>query len=185
MYLAPTDIPGCVVVRPERHADGRGHFARTWDGAVFAAAGLPTTVAQCSASFSERAGTLRGMHWQVAPHAEAKLVRCTRGAVFDVCLDLRPDSPTFRRWHGETLTADNGVSLLVPEGCAHGCLTLEDATEVLYMISAPFVPEAARGVRYDDPAFGIAWPREVTVIHPRDASYPLVGAEGGVRKLRG
>ena len=174
MYLVPTEIPGCVVVRPQRHADARGHFARTWDGAAFARLGLTAEVDQCSVSFNERAGTLRGMHFQIAPHEEAKLVRCTRGALFDVCLDLRPDSPTYRQWHGETLTADNGVALFVPEGCAHGFLTLEDATEAFYMISAAYAPDAGRGVRYDDPAFGIDWPAEVAVIHPRDANYPLV-----------
>ena len=174
MNLEPTKIPGCVVVRPERHADDRGHFARTWDGAVLAAAGLNGAVAQCSVSYNHERGTLRGMHYQAAPHEEAKLVRCTRGAVFDVCLDLRPGSPTFRQWHGETLTADDGAALYVPEGCAHGFLTLEDATEVFYTISAPYAPDAGRGVRYDDPAFGIDWPGRVRVIHPRDAAYPLV-----------
>ena len=174
MNLDPTKIPGCVVVRPERHVDDRGHFARTWDGAVLAAAGLNGAVAQCSVSYNHERGTLRGMHYQAAPHEEAKLVRCTRGAVFDVCLDLRPRSPTFRQWHGETLTADDGAALYVPEGCAHGFLTLEDATEVFYTISAPYAPEAGRGVRYDDPAFGIDWPGRVRVIHPRDAAYPLV-----------
>lgn len=174
MQFDPTPISGCVVVRPERHADVRGHFARTWDGAEFARLGLDAGVAQCSVSYNHARGTLRGMHYQAAPHAEAKLVRCTRGAIWDVCLDLRPDSDTFRQWHGETLTADNGVALSVPQGCAHGFLTLEDATEVFYTISAPYVPEAGRGVRYDDPAFGIEWPGEVAVIHPRDAGYPLV-----------
>ena len=174
MLFDPTDIPGCVVVRPERHADARGHFARTWDGAELAAAGLDGRVAQCSTSYNHARGTLRGMHWQAAPHAEAKLVRCTRGAVWDVCLDLRPGSATFRQWHGETLSADNGVALWVPEGCAHGFLTLEDASEVFYTITAPYVPEAGRGARWDDPAFGIEWPAEVRVIHPRDAAYPLV-----------
>ena len=174
MLFDPTDIPGCVVVRPERHADARGHFARTWDGAELAAAGLDGRVAQCSTSYNHARGTLRGMHWQAAPHAEAKLVRCTRGAVWDVCLDLRPGSETFRQWHGETLSADNGVALWVPEGCAHGFLTLEDASEVFYTITAPYVPEAGRGARWDDPAFGIEWPAEVRVIHPRDAAYPLV-----------
>ena len=175
MRFVSTLIPGCVAVHPERHADARGHFARTWDGDAFAAHGLTPAVAQCSLSFNEHRGTLRGMHFQQAPHAEAKLVRCTRGAVWDVCLDLRPDSPTAGRWHAETLTADNGVALYVPEGCAHGFLTLADATEVFYMISAPYAPEAAGGVRWDDPAFSIAWPEPVRVIHPRDASYPLVG----------
>ena len=174
MQFDLTPIPGCVVVRPERHADTRGYFARTWDGDDLGAAGLNPTVAQCSTSFNHARGTLRGMHYQAAPHEEAKLVRCTRGAVFDVCLDLRPDSPTFRRWHSEALSAENGVALYVPEGCAHGFLTLEDASEVFYTITAPYVPEAGRGVRYDDPAFGIGWPAEVRVIHPRDAAYPLV-----------
>ena len=174
MHFVPTDIEGCVVVRPERHEDARGHFARTWDGAELAAAGVDPAVAQCSVSYNHTAGTLRGMHFQAAPHAESKLVRCTRGAVFDVCLDLRAGSPTFRRWHGETLSAENGVALVVPEGCAHGFLTLEDATEVFYMISAPYAPDAGRGVRWDDPAFGIDWPGEVRVIHPRDAGYALV-----------
>ena len=174
LQFDPTRIPGCVVVRQERHQDERGFFARTWDGAVLDAAGLDGRVAQCSTSFNRLRGTLRGMHWQAAPHAEAKLVRCTRGSVWDVCLDLRPGSPTFRQWHGETLSADGGVALWVPEGCAHGFLTLEDASEVSYTITAPHVPEAGRGVRWDDPAFGIAWPAEVRVIHPRDAGYPLV-----------
>ena len=174
MLFEPTDIPGCVVVRPERHADDRGHFARTWDGEAFAAHGLSPAVAQCSVSFNAARGTLRGMHYQAAPHAEAKLVRCTRGALYDVCLDLRPDSPTFRRWTATTLTADNGAALYVPEGCAHGFLTLADDTEAFYTISAPYVPDAGRGVRYDDPAFGIAWPEPVRVIHPRDAAYLLV-----------
>ena len=173
MILEPTEISGCVVVRPKRHHDPRGFFARTWDGDVLRAAGLNGDVAQCSVSYNHVAGTLRGMHYQAAPHAEAKLVRCTRGAVWDVCLDLRPDSPTFRRWHGETLSAETGVALTIPEGCAHGFLTLEDATEVFYTISAAYVPEAGRGVRWDDPAFGITWPGEVRVLHPRDARYPL------------
>ena len=172
MRFLSTDIPGCVLVRPERHADARGHFARTWDAAELAANGLNPAVAQCSVSFNAARGTLRGMHWQAAPHAEAKLVRCTRGALYDVCLDLRPASPTFRRWTAATLTAENGDALYVPEGCAHGFLTLEDDTEAFYTISAPYAPDAARGVRYDDPTFGIAWPEAVRVIHERDASYP-------------
>lgn len=180
MHVEPTAIPGCVVVRPERVEDERGHFARTWDGALFDRLGLTPEVAQCSVSYNHVAGTLRGMHFQAAPHEEAKLVRCTRGAIWDVCLDLRPASPTYRRWHGETLTAENGVALYVPEGCAHGFLTLADASEVFYTISAPYVPEAGRGVRYDDPAFGIAWPGEVRAIHPRDAGYPDLRLGDGV-----
>ena len=173
MTLDPTPIPGCVRLVPTWHEDERGGFARTWDGGEFERLGLNAGVLQCSVSRNTHRGTLRGMHYQAAPHEEAKLVRCTRGAVYDVCLDLRPDSATFRQWHGETLTAENGVALYVPEGCAHGFLTLEDATEVFYMISAPYAPDAGRGVRWDDPAFGIEWPAEVRVIHPRDAAYPL------------
>ena len=171
MRFEPTDIPGCVIVRQERHADARGHFARTWDGDAFAAHGLAATVVQCSVSFNAARGTLRGMHLQAAPHAEAKLVRCTRGALYDVCLDLRPASPTHGRWTAATLTAENGDALYVPEGCAHGFLTLADDTEAFYTMSAPYVLEAARGVRHDDPAFGIAWPEPVRVIHERDAAY--------------
>jgi dTDP-4-dehydrorhamnose 3,5-epimerase len=172
MRFEETAIPGCVVVHPERHEDVRGFFARTWDGEVFARHGLNPAVAQCSVSFNRKKGTLRGMHYQEAPHAEAKLIRCTRGALFDVCLDLRPGSPAFRQWVGVALTAENGLALYVPEGCAHGFLTLEDATEVCYLISAPYAPEVARGVRWDDPAFGIAWPGPVTTLHERDAAYP-------------
>lgn len=175
MIFRPTAVPGCVVVAPERHADDRGHFARTWDAEAFSAAGLRADLDQCSTSFNAVRGTLRGMHLQRDPHAEAKLVRCTRGAVYDVCLDLRDGSPTYGHWHGETLSTENGAALYVPEGCAHGFLTLDDASEVLYMIAGRYAPDAAWGVRYDDPAFGIAWPAPVTVIHPRDAAYPLVG----------
>ena len=171
MYFESTAIPGCVLVRPARHVDARGHFARTWDGDLFAAHGLNPAVVQCSVSFNALRGTLRGMHVQAAPHAEAKLVRCTRGTLYDVCLDLRSTSPTFKRWTAATLTADNGDALVIPEGCAHGFLTLADETEAFYMMSTPFVPDAADGVRYDDPAFGIAWPEAVHVIHERDAGY--------------
>jgi len=118
------------------------------------------------------------MHYQAVPHAETKLVRCTRGAIWDVCLDLRPDSPTYRQWHAETLSEDNGLALVLPEGCAHGHLTLEPETEVFYMISAPYVAEAGRGVRWDDPVFGIAWPFDPVVINERDATYPSVGRTG-------
>ena len=165
-----------MVIHPTRHPDDRGHFARTWDPESFAEHGLATHIAQCSTSFSARAFTLRGMHFQAAPHEEAKLVRCTRGAIWDVCLDLRPDSPAYRRWHAETLTEDNGVALYIPEGCAHGHITLEPATEVYYMISAPYVAEAGRGVRWNDPAFAIQWPAEPAVINDRDAQYPDVAS---------
>ena len=172
MRFEETDIPGCRIVHPERFEDDRGFFARAWDTAELAAHGLSPTLAQCSLSFNHRRGTLRGLHYQTAPHAEAKLVRCTAGALFDVCLDLRSESPAFRRWVGVELTPANGLALYVPEGCAHGFLTLEDATVALYLISAPYAPHAAAGVRWDDPAFGIDWPSAVTTIHPRDAGYP-------------
>lgn len=174
MYFEETPIAGVVVVRPERFEDIRGYFARTWDRAEFERHGLSTGLNQCSVSFNHKAGTLRGMHFQAAPHEEAKLVRCTRGAIYDVALDLRPGSATFRQWVGAELSAENGEALYVPEGCAHGFQTLQDGTEVFYMMSAPYVPVAGRGVRYDDPAFGIDWPRPVTVIHDRDATYPYV-----------
>jgi dTDP-4-dehydrorhamnose 3,5-epimerase len=172
MRFEETEVPGCVVVHPERHEDARGYFARAWEGEAFARHGLSPRLAQASVSFNRKRGTLRGMHYQRPPHAEAKLVRCTAGALFDVCLDLRPGSPAFGRWVGVELTPENGLALYVPEGCAHGFLTTEDATTVLYLISAPYAPEAAAGVRWDDPAFGIRWPGEVTTIHPRDAGYP-------------
>jgi dTDP-4-dehydrorhamnose 3,5-epimerase len=171
MIFIETGIEGVCVVEPERHVDERGFFARTWDPEEFAAHGLNPRVAQCSISFNAGRGTLRGLHYQSAPHEEAKLVRCTAGALFDVALDLRAHSPTFLSWFGATLSGDNGRALYVPEGCAHGFLTLADATEVHYQISAPHAPDAARGVRWDDPAFAIEWPGEVKVISERDRTY--------------
>ncbi len=174
MTLTPTKIPGCVLVTPQWHTDERGGFSRTFDTETFASGDMATQWAQCSVSRNTARGTLRGMHFQRAPHEEAKLVRCTRGAVYDVCLDLREGSPTRHKWVGAELTAENGHALYVPEGCAHGFLTLADDSEVFYMISAAYAPEAAGGVRWDDPAFGIEWPGEVRVIKDRDADYPLV-----------
>ena len=171
MIFTDTGIEGVWVVEPERHEDERGFFARTWDPDEFAAHGLNPHLAQCSISFNARRGTLRGLHFQVAPREEAKLVRCTAGAMFDVALDLRTQSPTFRSWFGTTLSGENRRALYVPEGCAHGFLTLADATEVYYQISAPHAPDAARGVRWDDPAFAIEWPGEVSVISERDRTY--------------
>lgn len=173
-----TPLPGTVLIEPERVRDERGHFARTYDADTFAAHGLDPRIAQCSTSFNARAGTLRGMHYQADPHAEAKLVRCTRGAIYDVALDLRRDSPTFRQWCGAQLSAANGIALFIPAGCAHGFQTLEDESEVLYQISVAYVPEAGRGVRWDDPAFGITWPPPPAtgrIVSDRDAGYPGVG----------
>jgi dTDP-4-dehydrorhamnose 3,5-epimerase len=168
-------IEGAWRVEPERHADERGFFARTWCTREFAEKGLVPAFVQTSVSFNEVAGTLRGMHYQIDPHAEVKLVRCTAGGVFDVVVDLRPGSPSYLAWHGETLSASNRLALYVPKGCAHGFITLEDASEVLYDISEFHAPDHARGMRWDDPAVGIAWPRRPVRISARDAAYPLLG----------
>ena len=172
MRLTETKVAGAFLIEPEPIADERGFFARTWCRDEFEAHGLVPHLAQCSVSYSHRKGTLRGLHYQAHPHEEAKLVRCTRGAIWDVAVDLRPDSPTYKAWYGAELTADNRCMLYIPEGCAHGQLTLTDDTEVFYQMSAPFEPTAARGVRWDDPAFGIEWPGRVQVINERDRSYP-------------
>ena len=172
MIFRRTAIDGVWIVEPERYVDERGFFARTWDTVEFAERGLSDCVVQCSVSYNRRRGTLRGLHYQAPPHEEAKLVRCTSGAIFDVALDLRPDSPTLRTWVGVELSGENGHALFVPFGCAHGFLTLADDSEVSYQMSAPHAPEAARGVRYDDPAFGIEWPGEINILNDRDSSYP-------------
>ncbi len=179
MIFRETTIDGVTVVEPERHADERGFFARTWDPEEFAAYGLSDRIVQVSVSFNRRRGTLRGLHYQAAPHEEAKLVHCTAGAMFDVAVDLRPRSATFRGWFGVELSAENRLALYVPEGCAHGYLTLADDVEVSYQISAPHQADSARGVRFDDPAFGIEWPGEVVVINERDLSYPDFAVDGG------
>jgi dTDP-4-dehydrorhamnose 3,5-epimerase len=172
--FVPTSLTGVYVIEQERHMDERGFFARTWCADEFAEHGLEPNLAQCSVSFNPHRGTLRGLHYQAPPFAEAKLVRCSRGALFDVAVDLRPDSPTFRKWVGSELTEENGRALYVPRGFAHGFLTLADATEVAYQISRPHAPEAARGIRWDDPFHGVAWPERVRVIGSRDRDYPDV-----------
>lgn len=161
-----------VVVEPEPVADDRGFFARSWCADEFAAHGLDPALGQCSISFNHRALTLRGMHWQAAPHGESKLVRCTAGAVHDVALDLRSGSPTNGLYFGIGLTASNRAALFIPPGVAHGFLTLADDTELLYQISVPFHAPSARGVRWDDPAFAIEWPADPLVISERDLAYP-------------
>jgi dTDP-4-dehydrorhamnose 3,5-epimerase len=171
MIFTGTNIDGVWVIDAERLEDERGFFARTWDADEFTEQGLNPELTQCSISYNLARGTLRGMHYQAAPHEEAKLVRCTAGAIFDVALDLRPGSPTFKAWFGVELSAQNRRALYVPEGCAHGFLTLEDDSEVHYQISQAYMPDAARGVRWDDPAFAISWPGEVVVINERDRSY--------------
>jgi dTDP-4-dehydrorhamnose 3,5-epimerase len=171
MRFVETAVAGAWVIEPERHEDDRGFFARTWDTTLFAERGLNPAFVQSSVSYNHRRGTLRGLHYQVAPCEEAKLVRCTAGAVFDVAVDLRPASETFRRWFGVELSAENRLGLYVPEGCAHGFLTLTDDSEISYQISEFWAPEAGQGVRWDDPAFGIEWPGEVVVINERDRTY--------------
>lgn len=163
---------GVMVVNVTANTDERGLFARTYDADAFAAAGLPTEWPQCNTSWNMRKGTLRGLHFQAGPHPDPKLVRCTRGRIFDVVVDLRPDSPTFRQWTGTELSEGNRVSLAIPPGCAHGFLTLEDNCEVFYMMGAVYVPELARGVRWNDPGFAIQWPAEPAAISERDANWP-------------
>jgi dTDP-4-dehydrorhamnose 3,5-epimerase len=172
----PTVLPGVFVVEPQKLVDERGFFARTWCRESFESRGLNPVVAQANIGFSPRRGTLRGLHFQVEPYAEAKLVRCSRGVVHDVAVDLRPESETFLGWVGLTLSADTHRMLYVPEGCAHGYLTLTDDAEVSYQTSQPYVPEAASGRRYDDPALGIEWPIAVEVISEQDRSWPLLSS---------
>ena len=178
MVFTETGLSAALVVDVERHDDERGFFARSWCQREFEARGLTSRLAQCSISRNHLKGTLRGMHYQHPPHAEAKLVRCTAGSIYDVIIDLRPDSPTLRRYFGVVLSAENHRAVYVPEGFAHGFLTLADSSEVLYQISEFHEPSAARGVRWNDPAFGIAWPEPITVISERDRNYPdyLAGA---------
>jgi dTDP-4-dehydrorhamnose 3,5-epimerase len=173
-----TEVPlaGAYTVDVSRVGDERGFFARSFCAAEFAAQGLAPVMSQCSVSFNAAKGTLRGLHYQTAPHAEEKLVRCTRGAIFDVIVDLRPGSPTYREWYGTELTADNHRALYVPKGFAHGFVTLADAAEVYYMISVPYAAGFAAGVRWNDPAVGIRWPLAPAVISERDAGFPLLDA---------
>jgi dTDP-4-dehydrorhamnose 3,5-epimerase len=180
MIFTPGRLPGLQLVTLERHKDERGWFARSWCTREFAEHGLDPRLVQVSLSYNSRRGTLRGMHYQRPPHAEAKLVRCIRGAIWDVALDLRPHSPTHGRWQGFELSAENGDALFLPEGFAHGFQTLEPDTEVLYHISNFYAPEAAAGLRYNDPAFAIAWPLPVAVISPRDAAWPDYHVEAPV-----
>ena len=171
MRIQATALTGVFVIDLERHRDERGYFARTWCPREFEAHGLNPRLAQCSVSFNTRKGTLRGMHYQAAPHEESKVVRCTRGAIYDVAVDVRPESPTFRAWVAVELTAENGRMLYIAEGCAHGFQTLADDTEVFYQISEFYHPESARGIAWDDPAIGIQWPADPVVMSDRDRSF--------------
>ena len=171
MIFTPTPLAGAYVIEPDPHEDARGLFARTWCERELAMQGLETRIAQCSTSFNKRKGTLRGMHYQVRPFAETKVVRCTRGALYDVIVDLRRDSPTFMRWFATELADDDDRMLYIPEGLAHGFQTLQDRTEVFYQISTPYAPDSARGVRWNDPAFGIEWPITEPFMSERDRNY--------------
>ncbi len=173
MKLVETPLPGAFLIEPSPHADERGLFVRTWDRALFEERGLDAQLAQCSTSFNRRAGTLRGLHYQAAPAEEVKLVRCTAGAIFDVIVDLRAGSPTRLKWFGAELTAENRKQLYIPKGFAHGFQTLRDDSEVFYQISQFYRPELGRGVRWDDPAFAIAWPPAAQrLLSDKDRTYP-------------
>jgi dTDP-4-dehydrorhamnose 3,5-epimerase len=172
VIFTPAPIAGACVLAPEARRDERGSFARVWCAREFADHGLETRIAQISTSFNLRRGTLRGMHYQVAPHEEVKLVRCTRGRIHDVIVDLRPGSATYLKHFALELTPSNGLQLYIPAGCAHGFQTLEDASEICYQMSAFYEPAAQRGVRWNDPALGITWPIADPILNPRDAAYP-------------
>jgi dTDP-4-dehydrorhamnose 3,5-epimerase len=172
MIFKETGLSGAFALEPERIADERGFFARTFCAREFAERGLAARFVQASISFNARAGTLRGLHFQVPPHREVKLVRCTAGAVWDVIVDLRVGSPTRLSWFGAELSADNRTALYIPEGFAHGFITLADDSEVFYEMSEFYAPAAGRGLRWNDPALGIRWPAQPAVIAPRDATYP-------------
>ena len=174
MRFTESRVVGACLVDPSPHVDERGRFLRAWCSGEFTQNGLEFLPVQANMGFSVRKGTIRGMHFQAAPALEAKLIRCTRGSMFDVVLDLRPDSASYGKWHGEELSAENGRMLYVPEHCAHGYQTLEDNTEMYYMTSQFYTPSAAYGVRFDDPAFGIKWPLPATAVSEQDLGWPLV-----------
>lgn len=168
-----TSIPGVLLINLHLLEDERGYFTRTFCAQKFKENGINPSLLQCNISFNHKKGTLRGMHFQITPHAEAKLIRCVRGSIFDVVIDLRPESKTFEQWMSIELSEKNRQLLYIPEGCAHGFQTLEDQTELFYQMSYPFLPEAARGIRWDDPYFKITWPLNDRTISLKDQSYPL------------
>ncbi len=172
MKFTPTPLAGVWIIDGERIEDERGFFARSWCRREFQQHGLNPQLVQCSVSFNRKKGTLRGMHYQIAPHEEAKLVRCTRGAIYDVAVDLRSASPTCKQWTAVELTAENGRALYISEGFAHGFQTLADNAEVFYQMSEFYHPESARGVRWDDPQLAILWPVADKIISPRDQALP-------------
>ena len=173
MIATQTKLNGVYVIEPERFEDERGFFARTWSTAELAALGVASHFVEANFSYNHQRGTLRGLHWQAAPYGQAKLVGCTRGSIFDVGVDLRPDSETYKQWTGITLSSANRLMLYLPDGFAHGYLTLEDDSEVQYLVTSGYVPESGRGARWNDPAFGIRWPDiGQLVVNERDRSYP-------------
>lgn len=171
MVFKAIKLKGAFIIEPERLEDERGFFARTWCKKEFENHGLNTNLVQCNTSFNKMKGTLRGMHYQSAPHAEAKLVKCNRGSIYDVIIDLRPDSDTYKDWFSVELKSDNYTMLYIPENFAHGFLTLEDNTEVFYQMSEFYYSEYARGIRWNDPAFSIPWPMDIMVISDKDRKY--------------
>lgn len=172
MRFTETKVKGALLMDLERREDHRGFFARSWCAREFGARGLISGIAQINVGYTAKKAAVRGMHFQLPPHAEAKTVRCTGGGVFDVVIDLRPDSPTYKQWDGFELTNENHRMLYIPEGCAHGYQTLTDGSEIEYLTSAFYAPESARGVRYDDPAFAVNWPLPVSIISDADRSWP-------------
>jgi dTDP-4-dehydrorhamnose 3,5-epimerase len=172
MKFRETTIPGAWLIDLDRLQDERGYFARAWCNSELATHGLNAELSQANVGYSHLRGTIRGMHYQLEPMAEVKIVRCTRGAIYDVCLDLRPDSPTFCQWFAAELSAENSTMLYIPAGCAHGCQALVDGAEFFYFASQPFSRELSRGVRFDDAAFNIQWPQEPTVISAADRTWP-------------
>jgi dTDP-4-dehydrorhamnose 3,5-epimerase len=182
MHFTETSVAGAWIIDPSPHSDDRGRFMRAWCTREFEEHGIHFLPLQANMQFSHRQGTLRGLHFQVVPALEAKLVRCTRGAIFDVALDRRPESSSYGKWCSTKLTAENGRMLYVPEGCAHGFQSLEDNSEVLYMTSAFYAPESCRGLRFDDPAFAIAWPLPVTALSEQDRNWPLTESQSYVTR---
>ena len=172
MLFSETELKGAHIIEVEKIEDNRGFFARAWCQRELEEHVLTARILQANISFNKKKGTLRGMHYQIAPYEESKFVRCTSGAIYDVVIDLRPDSPTFRRWMGVELTAENYKMLYVPENFAHGFQTLEDDTEVTYQVSQFYTPGSERGIHWDDPAFSIDWPIEVQIISDKDKSWP-------------
>jgi dTDP-4-dehydrorhamnose 3,5-epimerase len=172
MKFTETELKGAFIVEVEKLSDDRGFFARSWCLKEFEAHGLTSRVVQSNVSYNIKKGTLRGMHYQIAPYQESKLIRCTRGAIYDVIIDLRPESPTYKQWTGLELTADNRTMLFVPEDFAHGFMTLADDTEITYQVSQFYTPRSEKGIRFNDPLFRIQWPLDVSVISDKDRQWP-------------